>query len=414
MKKFVFGAASSALVSPGAVMARPRAEGSDPKALFEEINAAVKELRDTNDQKLNAKVDDVLFNEKMDKINAAISESQTAMAEMARKLEASQMTQKGREVRDPEYSAAFAAHIRKGEVQASLNKGADDEGGYTAPSEWDRTISNKLIEISPMRQIATVVSTGKSAFKKLVNLRGTASGWVGEEDARTETAAATFGSVEFASGELYANPAATQGLLDDAEVDIEAWLAGEINTEFAKAEGTAFVSGNGTNKPFGFLGYVTGGAAAARHPSGAIGLTISGDASTLLPDGVLNLVYALPSSFRPNAGFVMNRNTEGKVRLLKDGQDNYLWQPSYQAGVPATLLGYPITEMPDMPDVAANALAMAFGDFRAGYLINDRFATRIMRDPYTNKPFVQFYATKRVGGGVQNPEAIKVLRVAAS
>ncbi|MAO01040.1 MAG: phage major capsid protein [Roseovarius sp.] len=248
----------------------------------------------------------------------------------------------------------------------------------------------------------------------MFNLRGTSSGWVGETAARPATDTGTFGQLVYRVGEIYANPAATQQLLDDALVDLESWLAGEVQTEFAYQENLAFVSGSGANnRPNGLLTYITGGANAAAHPFGAVTATNTGAAAALTGDGIVNLAMALPSAFTANARFIMNRNTMAAVRLLKDGQGNYLWQASYQAGTPQTLAGYAMVEVPAMPDVAAGAKPIVFGDFDQGYLIVDGIGTRILRDPYTNKPFVQFYTTKRVGGGLLNPEALKAQNVAA-
>ncbi len=173
------------------------------------------------------------------------------------------------------------------------------------------------------------------------------------------------------------------------------------------------MSGNGANKPNGVLTYVTGGANAAAHPFGDIKTVNSGAAGALTPDGILNLVYALPSAFTQNATFIMNRATQGAIRKLKDGQGNYLWQPATVAGQPATLNGFPIEEMAAMPDIAAGAKPVLFGDFRRGYLIIDRIGVRVLRDPYTNKPYVMFYTTKRVGGGLLNPEVLKAMNVSA-
>lgn len=350
--------------------------------------------------------------EKLVKFDAEISALQAAVDEANLKIAAASMATAGGP-KDKEYTDSFKAHMKRGEVQASLNKGAADEGGYLAPVEWDRTITDKLVQVSPIRQLATVQTIGSAGFKKLYNNRGTVSGWVGETAARPQTATATFGSLDFIPGEIYANPAATQQLLDDAEVNLETWLAGEVQTEFAYQEGKAFVSGDGANKPFGFLTYATGGANAAKHPWGAIATVASGAVGAIDSDAILDLIYALPSEYAGNASFALNRNTLGLVRKLKDGQNNYLWQPSYVAGQPSTLGGYPVREVPDMPDVAANALAIAFGDFRRGYLIVDRAGVRVLRDPFTNKPYVMFYTTKRVGGGVNDPAAIKIMKINA-
>ncbi len=317
----------------------------------------------------------------------------------------------GRQVKDKEYSAAFSAHMKRGDVQAALNKGVATEGGYLAPTEWDRTITDRLVQVSPMRAICAVQSISTNGFSKLFNNRGTTSGWVGETAARPQTNTATFGTMTYGTGEIYANPAATQQMLDDSEVDLESWLASEVETEFGYQENIAFLSGNGTNKPTGILTYVTGGAAAAVHPWGDIKTVNSGAAAALTTDGILSLIYALPSEYSADARFVMNRATQAAARKLKDGQGNYIWQPSFQAGTPASLAGYAITEMAGMPDVAASAKPVLFGDFKRGYLIVDRTGVRVLRDPFTNKPYVHFYSTKRVGGGLLNPDVIKALNV---
>lgn len=406
MKTTLIGAAPRALC--GAV----RADAADPKVAIAALNTAFAEFKAANDEKLKAKVDDVVVNDKIGKIDAAIDGFQKTIDDLNAKIAAGAPSKDG--PRDQEYTDSFRAYFGKGEVNAALNKGADDEGGYLAPIEWDRTIVDKLVEVSPMRQIATVQTISGAGFKKLYNLHGTGSGWVGETAARPETATPEFGSQTFTPGELYANPAATQQMLDDAEINLEAWLANEVEAEFAYQEGVAFVSGNGTNKPNGFLTYVTGAANAAANPLGAIALTTAASATAVTTDELITLIYSLPGALSQNARFVLNRNSLSAVRKLKDGDDNYVWQPSLQAGQPAQLLGYPVTEMAAMPNAAASAVPIAFGDFRRGYLIVDRTGVRVLRDPYSNKPYVMFYTTKRVGGGVQNPEAIKALKMAAT
>lgn len=393
-----------------------RADASNSTEMLNSLQkafAAFKEAHAEQIKGVEAKFDDVVTRDKLEKVNSSVGEIQAAIDEVNAKIAAAAMSGATDTVRDPEYTKAFALHVRKGDVQANLQKGADAEGGYLAPTEWDRTITDKLIEVSPMRQICRTQTISTGSFSKLFNLRGTASGWVGETTARTETATATFGTLTYRVGEIYANPAATQQLLDDALVNLESWLAGEVQTEFAFQENVAFVSGDGTNnRPNGILTYVTGAANAAAHPFGAITLVNSGNASALTADGIVNLVHALPSAFTAGARFIMNRGTMNAVRLLKDGQGNYLWQPSYQAGTPSTLAGYAVTEVPAMPAIGANAEPIMFGDFSQAYLIVDSVGTRILRDPYTNKPYVQFYTTKRVGGGLLNPEAVKAQTIA--
>ncbi|WP_193336174.1 phage major capsid protein [Devosia beringensis] len=411
-------ARSTALVTPRAIASlQIRADATDPKALIDALNRSFEEFKAAHDQKLKAKVDDVVLNEKIDKINLSVGDFQKAIDDLNAKLAAAELGAGTAQVRDPGYTKAFAAHVRKGELrdhdlQASLNKGAASEGGYTAPIEWDRTITDRLVILSAMRQIASIQTIGGAGFSKLFNNRGTGSGWVGETAARPETTTPTLGTLNYALGEIYANPSVTQGLLDDSEVDIEAWLADNVETEFAYQEGIAFVSGNGTNKPNGFLTYATGAANAAAHPWGAITATTVVGTTAVTSDELLALTYSLPQAYSDAARWVLNRLSLGKIRALKDGQGNYLWQPSYQAGEPATLLNFPVTEMAAMPNMTTGALPIAFGDFKRGYLIIDRVGVRVLRDPFTNKPYVMFYTTKRVGGGLLNPDTIKVLKMA--
>lgn len=401
----------------GIVAVRAEASG-DLKAMLAQLQTDWQAFKDTQaekDSEVKAKFDDVVTTEKFDRINSSVGELQAAIDDANAKIAAMSLSGTGPDaVADKEYSDAFRAHFRKGEVQASLNKGADDEGGYLAPVEWDRTITDKLVEVSNMRAISSVQTISKAGFKKLFNLRGTASGWVGEAAARGETGTPTFGEMSFTPGEIYANPAATQQMLDDSEVNLESWIAGEVQTEFAKQEGLAFVSGNGTNKPAGFLTFATGAANAATNPLGSVAVEDAAAAAAVTEDELLDLIYGVPSSYTNGARFVMNRTTMGTVRKLRDGDGRQLWQPSTVAGQPSTLLAYPVTELPDMPAMAASTTPIAFGNFARSYLIVDRTGVRVTRDPYTNKPYVMFYTTKRVGGGVVDPQGLRILKMAAS
>lgn len=409
---------SNARVPRGLVSVRADAGGpGEVRALIEQLNQAFATFKDEHTKQLDEVkkgTHDALQALKVEKINADISRLQTGIDEANLKIASAQMGGGGgQQLKDAEYSEAFNAHFKKGDVQAALNKGVAQEGGYLAPVEWDRTITDKLVLVSPMRQLAYVQPISGAGITKLFNLGGTASGWVGETAARPQTNTSGFASLEFGWGELYANPAATQQLLDDSAINLESWLGGEVETEFAKQEGLAYVSGNGSNKPFGILTYIEGGANAAKHPFGAIKVLNSGAAAAITSDGIIDLIYDLPSAFTGNARFAMNRKTQGLVRKLKDGQGNYLWQPSMVAGQPSTLGGFPLSEVPDMPDAVAGAAAVLFGDFKRTYTIYDRVGVRVLRDPYTNKPFVQFYTTKRVGGGVHNPEPMRAMKIGA-
>lgn len=237
-----------------------------------------------------------------------------------------------------------------------------------------------------------------------------------ESGARTATNTPSLDLVSFPIGELYASAAATQTILDDALVDMDSWLAGEIAQSFAIAEGTAFISGDGVNKPKGILAYTI--AAEGSQTYGQMGYVATGVAggfaATNPIDKLVDLTYAPRTPYRANASFMMNRRTLGQVRKFKDSTGQYIWQPSLVAGQPTTLLGFPVYECEDMPDIAASANSIAFGDFEKSYLIVDRTDLRVLRDPYSNKPFVIFYVTKRVGGGVQDYDALKFLKFAVS
>lgn len=349
------------------------------------------------------------------KAEAEISKLQASIDDLSVQMAAAQMNG-GAGKLDKEAQAAVDATVsfmKSGEVRADLKKADDSSGGYLVPKEWDRTITDKLKTVSPLRRLFKVQTVSKSKFSKLYNMHGATGGWVGEEDERNKTDTPIFKSLDFETGEIYANPAATQQMLEDAEINLEAFLSDEVKTEFSVAENKAFISGDGQKgKPTGLLTYAEGGTNANKHPLGAIKVVKSGAANTVTADGIIDLVYSLPAEFSQGAGFLMNRKVLAVVRKLKDGQGNYLWQPSYQQDQPSTLCGYPVYEVADMPDVAANSLCIAFGDFLRAYLILDRKGVSILRDPFTSKPFVKFYTTKRVGGGVDNPEACVLLKVA--
>lgn len=389
----------------------------DVGALLAELNSSFAAFKDSKEKEIAE------LQQGSEEAKAAAAKAETEMAglrasidDLAVQIAAAQMNG-GAGKLDKEAQAAVDATVsfmKSGEVRADLKKSDDSNGGYLVPKEWDRTITDKLQTVSPLRRLFKVQTTSKPKFSKLYNMHGAGSGWVGEEDSRTKTDTPTFKSLDFETGEIYANPAATQQMLDDAEINLEAFLADEVKTEFAVAENKAFISGDGQKgKPTGLLTYAEGGTNATKHPLGAIKVVKSGNAAAVTADSVIDLVYSLPAEYSQGAGFMMNRKTLAAVRKLKDGQGNYLWQPSYQQDQPSTLCGYPVYEVADMPDVAANALCIAFGDFNRAYLILDRKGVSILRDPYTNKPFVQFYTTKRVGGGVDNPEACVLLKVAA-
>ena len=285
------------------------------------------------------------------------------------------------------------------------------------PEELDRDILTLLRDISPMREVATVRTIGGADYKKLVNKHGTTGGWVDEEDARAATDPSQLTLITPFMGEIYAYPQATQQMLDDVFFNAEAFIQDECALTFSEMEGAAFTTGDGTKKPKGFLAYATAATADSTRAFGTLQHIASGEASDWAAsnpaDKLFDVIYALKKGYRNGAVWMTSKAMLADVRKFRDSEGNYLWRPGLEAGQPDTLLGYGIVENEDMPAKAANALSMAFGDFKRGYTIVDRMGTRVLRDPYTNKPFVGFYLTKRVGGFLTDSQAIKLLKFSA-
>ena len=318
----------------------------------------------------------------------------------------------------PELKGFVDGYLRRGreaEVK-SISGAVPGDGGYAVPREIDALIASQLKAMSPIRQVAQIVQVGTAGYRKLITTGGTDSGWVSETAARPETATPQFQEIAPPSGELYANPAASQAMLDDAAFDLEGWIASEIAMEFARAEGAAFVNGTGANQPAGFLTVPTSAANDAGRPYGTLQYTGSGDAAGLgdtIELALIELVHTMKAAHRQGASWVMNSATLAQIRKLRTADGALLWQPGLVEGQPDRLLGYTIVEAEAMPDVAAGTTPIAFGNFKAGYLIAERSSTSILRDPFTNKPFVHFYATKRIGGQVLDSDAIKLLKIEA-
>ena len=294
----------------------------------------------------------------------------------------------------------------------AMSYGSGQDGGYLVPDETETEIGKRLAELSPIRSIATVRQVSAAVLKKPFSISGPAVGWVAETAARPQTGSSTLAELQFPTMELYAMPAATASLLEDTVVDLDQWISSEVEAAFAEQEGAAFVAGDGTNKPKGFLDYDR--VAEASWAWGDIGYIVTGVSGALpasnASDVLIDTVYALKAGYRQNATWVMNRKTQASIRKLKDADGNYLWQPPAAPGNRAMLMGFPLVEAEDMPDAAADETPIAFGDFSRGYLVVDRTGVRVLRDPYSAKPYVLFYTTKRVGGGVQDFDAIKLLK----
>ncbi|WP_290813029.1 phage major capsid protein [Aquidulcibacter sp.] len=401
-------------------------QSPEVRATQNELMSAFEAFRAANDQRL-AEIEqkssaDVLLEEKVDRIDRSLTRAQASLD----RLSLAGLRPGTQPAPDPdrqEAKAAWAGFMRRGDESAlaaieakSLSVGVASDGGHVAPPEVQATIDRRIIAASPMRRLASIRTTSANIFRKPIAISAPAVGWVAETGTRTETATPSLDLLSFPMGEIYAMAAATQTLLDDALLDMDQWLAGEIAESFSSAESIAFISGDGVNKPKGLLAYTAAPDASATW--GQIGYLASGVAGAFPAanpvDKLVDLTYAPKTPYRANASFLMNRRSVGLVRKFKDSAGQYIWQPSLVAGQPATLLGFPVVECEDMPDVSDSGLAIAFGDFEKGYLIVDRADVRVLRDPYTNKPFVMFYVTKRLGGGVQNFDAIKLLKFTVS
>ncbi len=390
---------------------------------FDDFMRGFEEFKATNDDKL-AQLErklsaDVVTSDKVERLNRALDEQKRLVDALLTRTRRPPLGTDGRasSLAQVEHKAAFEAYVRAGNEDQLRSLEVKDlavgsDGGYLVPDETEREIGRRLTAASPIRAIAGVRQISGNLYKKPFVTTGAVTGWAAETGARAETTAPVLAELQFPAMELYAMPAATATLLDDSAVNIDEWIASEVETAFAEQEGTAFVTGNGTNKPTGFLSYTTVAEASwAWTKIGYVATGVDGDwPAADESDVLIDLVYALKAGYRQNAHWVMNRSTQAAVRKLKDEAGNYIWQPSAVAGAPATLMNFPIAESEDMPDIGSDAFAIAFGDFRRGYLIVDRRGVNVLRDPYTSKPYVLFYTTKRVGGGVQDFDAIKLLK----
>lgn len=398
---------------------------SDVSEAFDEFMTAFSAFREANDERLK-KVEksadvDVLLREKVDRINRSLDEQKHALDQYVLKNARPQLG-KGNAVVDTEHKQAFDGYVRRGDEQAmrgieqkAHSYASGPDGGYLVPAELESEIGHRLAVLSPIRGISSVRQVSGAVLKKPFSVSGPATGWVGETDARPQTASAKLAELQFPTMEIYAMPAATSSLLDDAAVNVEQWIAEEVEAAFAEQEGAAFITGNGLNKPMGFLSYSTVDDASWEWGKiGHIATGVDGALPASDPsDKLIELIYALKAGYRQNANFVMNRKTQSVLRKLKDADGNYLWQPPAAVGEKASLMGFGLVEAEHMPDIAADGTPIAFGDFERGYLVVDRIGVRVLRDPYSAKPYVLFYTTKRVGGGVQDFDAIKLLKFAA-
>lgn len=302
----------------------------------------------------------------------------------------------------------------EGDERKALSAGSDPDGGYMLPHSTMGSVVTKLYEQSVMRQIADVQTIGTDKIEGIIDNNEADAGWVAELGTRSDTTTPQVGKWEIQCHELYAMPKASQKVLDDAATDVEAWLASKVADKFGRVEGTAFWQGTGVGQPRGLASYTTAATGDDTRAWGQFEHVVSGangDFHTTQFDPIHTLMGAFKDHFLTNAQWVMRRAVRTSARKQKESTTNrYLWEPGLQVGAPERFMGYPVRVDEYMPALATGSLSLAFGDFKQGYLIADRMGIRTLRDPFTAKPYVVFYSTKRTGGGAQNYEAVKFLK----
>lgn len=402
----------------------------DLNEVVEKIGRTWEEYKKTNDERMkqleSKGVVDPLITEKLAKLDAVISENQKMkqdIEDLAKK--ASRPSAKGSEhdTDRAEHSEAFVKFMRKGSddglrvlEQKAMVGNSDPDGGYLITHEVDTAIDRILGDEVAMRRIAQVRTIGAADLEMPISMGGAGGGWTGETESRSETGTPTLRMLKIEAEEMHAEPKATQRMLEDAYMNIESWLAEEVSTTFSELEGTAFISGNGIKKPRGILGYTN--VANSSYSWGSVGYTPSGHASSFASsnpsEALISLIHTLKRGHRNGASWLMNDLTLAAIRKFKDGQGNYLWTPGLQEGESSRLLGYGVEIDDNMPDVGADTFPIAFANFQKAYVIVDRRGTSVLRDPFTEKPYIKFYTTRRVGGGIKNFEAIKLMKIATA
>jgi len=383
--------------------------------LIGDVQTAFAEFKSANDLRLKAieakgyAPADLV--EKVDKLNTLISEKEAqivAIKTAMNRTAAGGDQGKQKEEKELKYEKSFKGYLRGagGELELkALSSDSDQDGGFLITPEMSSEVIKKVYETSPMRAYASQQTIGSSSLEILQDLDEAGAGWVGETESRVETSTPQFKMIEIPVHELYAEPKATQRFLDDASINVESWLSEKVGDKFARTENLAFISGTGVKQAKGILSYDSG------TSFGQVEQIVSGSAAAILPDSLINLIYGIKSAYRANSKFFMKRSTIKDLRTFKDLQNRYLWAPGLDGNTAGSILGYEVVEFNDMPAVAASALAIAFGDMKAAYQIVDRIGIRVLRDPFTAKPFVKFYTTKRVGGGMKNFEALKLMKI---
>lgn len=389
----------------------------DVVQVADELKNRFEEFKSANDKRLDAITHEkTALAGQVEKLNNQLTELSNLKSVLEQEIAEIKRPARGKSV-DSEHKAAFSNFIRKGVEQGltelqqkAMQVGVDADGGYAVPMELNTDILSALRDEVVMRQECTVMTVGTPDWKRLVNEGGIASGWVGETDERPETGTPKLGVISPVWGEIYGNPHATQTMLDDALFNVESFIVNELSQEFAEKEEIAFTLGDGDKKPRGFLAYGCSTKSDKERDLRQL-QNIVASASDLAADNLVELIYSLRKPYRSGAKFMMNNQSLLAARKLKDAQGNYLWQPGLQVGQPSSLAGYAVAENEQMPDIGdeSGKSPIAFGNFKRGFYIFDRIGIRMLRDPYSKKPFVGFYTTKRVGSMLNDSCAIKLL-----
>lgn len=391
------------------------------KSSIENIGKSFEAFKKANDERLSQLEKkgsvDPLTEEKVNKLNAEITKYSEEKSRIEARLEAIETSTAADFAIDEgkndnkaiEYKNAFESFTRKGLESKALSSGSDPDGGYVVPTEMSNRVITRIFETSPIRQIANVQSISTDQLEILVDYNEATAGWTSETESRPETNTPQLGKKIIPVHELYAQPKATQRLLDDAAINMESWLADKVADKFRRTENAAFVSGDGAGKPRGFLTYASG-TSYGQIEQVTSASTTGGEVNS---DDLPKLLYSLKSEYQNNATFLMKRSTLEQVRRLKGSDGQYYFIPALSQGAADTILGKNVLQCDDMPVLATDSLSIAVGDFNEGYQIVDRIGIRVLRDPFTEKPFVKFYTTKRTGGDVANFEAIKLLKMDA-
>ncbi|MBC7164839.1 MAG: phage major capsid protein [Roseovarius sp.] len=377
-----------------------RAQGGDVKSYLENLNADFEAFKDAHKAELK-------------ETQAAVDQANSTLAAMSLNGTGAQAAHR----LSPQAAADFTSFLRSGAMsdgmkpQAAMQSGNQSDGGASVPGQISQLILDQMVDVNPLRGLASVETATSGDYSKIVGLRGASSGWAAETDPRSITSTPSMGEIKPPMGELFVYAESTSWILEDSQFDLEAWLNDNIADEFALQEAGAFVNGDGMNKPAGFLTAPQSADDDDIRPFGTLQTVAAQSAAAIEIDDLVNLMTTLrtPYRVRNECAWLMSRTTAAAIRRLKDADGRPLWIESVSADAPPTLLGYPVAEAEDMPSVGANNISVAFGNWPRGYLIVDRTGMRTLRDPYTRPGWVRFYVHHRVGGQVMDSNAIKLL-----